>query len=146
MWPARGDGPAITATVAGGSLGHLWWIGDRYLIATRGVDTEHDEVVVFDRIAGFAHPTSFVARGNIHALAIHPSGRELALAITRYRATTRVWVDDKAIEVVDLAGAPHARVDVAGDPIALAWSPDGKTLLASVTTADSGAVIRYRVR
>lgn len=146
VWPARGDGPPIAAPIAGhGAMRRLLWSGDRYLIAVRYVDPEHDEVLVFDRAAGFARARSFVARGHIVALAARPGASELALALTRYRATSKVEIDEKALEVVDFTGARRARVELGAHPLSVAWTPDGEALLAAVS-APVAAVLRYAVK
>jgi hypothetical protein len=140
IWPARGDGAPITSTVPA-DIHDLVWLGDRLLIAVRPTGTEHDDVVIFDRDAGFAS-TAFTASGNIRALAIRPGRRELALGVTRYRAHQTVEVDERAIDIVDLAGSRHARVDIVrAYPLAVAWSPDGESLLVA---SDAGT-IRYGV-
>lgn len=145
VWSTAGDDAPITVALeSASSFRHVQWIGDRYLVATRYVDGEHDEVVVFDRDAKFAR-TSFVARGNIKAWAPRPGHRELALAISRYRATTTVEVDEKAIEIVDLAGTKRARVELRDYPVSVAWAPRGDALMV-VESAPPGAVIRYAIR
>ena len=146
VWSTIGDAPPIVVPIEPGSrLEHLTWAGDRYLIGARYVDVEHHEIVVFDRDAGYRRTTSFVVEGTIGALAVRPGGAELAIATNRYRARTVVEVDVKAISIVDLTGKVHARVALDAVAIALAWRPDGKALLATLSSPVE-AVVRYTVR
>lgn len=147
VWSTTGDAPPIVVPIEGGvgRLEHLTWADDRHLIGTRWVDADHDEVVVFDRDAGYRRTTSFVTAGTIAALAVRPGGAEIAIATNRYRARTVVEVDVKAIAIVDLTGKVHARIALDAVATALAWRADGKALLATLSSPVE-AVVRYTVR
>ncbi len=148
VWPATGDDPPITATIDGPVLDRLVWASDRYLIATRYLELDLAEVLVLDREAGFAPTATWQVDGLIRDLALRPGTAELAVALTRYRATDVVHVDERRVEVYGLDGTRHARLDTRGYPASLAWSPRGDTLLVATTgqTPAEQAVIRYAAK
>ncbi|MEZ4399215.1 MAG: hypothetical protein R3B06_04305 [Kofleriaceae bacterium] len=136
VWPATGDAPAVEVELAVGSVQSLRWAGDRYLVAVQAVADEHDQVVVFDRDAGFAPRWTWQVDGSVRELRVRPDTDELALATAR------------GVTVVALDGARRATVTTTGTPASLAWSPRGDQLLVATTGAAAGAqaVLRFDVR
>lgn len=136
VWRATGDAPAIEVELAFGSVQSLRWAGDRYLVAVQSVAYEHDQVIVFDREAGFAPAWTWQADGRVRDLQVRPGSDELALATAG------------RVAVVALDGARRATVTTTGTPASLAWSPTGDQLLVATTGASAGAqaVLRYAVR
>lgn len=147
-WPARGDGPAETATLGPPVVKDLRWADDRHLVGTRYIDIDRTDVVVLDRLAGWKIVHQFPVAGMVRALTVRPGGAELAVAFDRYRATDQVWVDDRKVAVFALDGTRRAEVDLVGHPQSLAWSPRGDALLVATVGSNKGEseVVRYAVR
>lgn len=148
VWPAAGDGAPTTVAIEAPTYGSLAWASDRYLVATRYVELERTDVVVLDRDAGWQAAWTFPIAGTLRDLAIRPGGRELAVAYDRYRATDRVWVDERKVAVFALDGTRKAELDTEGHPISVAWSPRGDVLIVGTGGSKPAelATIRYRYR
>ena len=147
VWPTRGDGEATAVAIDGPGFSRLLWADERTLVATRYLDPERAQIIVLDRTRAYAPSADFEVAGQIADLAIRPGGAELAVALTRYRATDHVWYDERKVEVHSLDGTLRTRVDTAGYPSALAWSPRGDALLvATIGDEPERAVLRYAVR
>lgn len=148
VWPAHGDGPPVTVELDGPTFKTLAWAGDRYLVATRYVELDRTDVVVLDRDAGWKPRWTWPVAGTIHGVAVRPGGGELALAVTRYRATDVVHVDERWVAVLGLDGARHAARETVGYPTLISWSRSGDALLVATAGSRAGeqAVIRYRTR
>ncbi|MBK9034885.1 MAG: hypothetical protein IPL61_27080 [Myxococcales bacterium] len=148
VWPAQGDGPATTAALGLTGIKTLAWASDRYLVATRYVDLDRTDVVVLDRDLAWRPAWTWSVAGMVRDLKVRPGGAELAIAWTNYRATDRVLVDDRRVEVFALDGDRRASVDTIGSPASIAWSPRGDALLvATVGNAPrEQAVLRFAAR
>ena len=147
VWPATGDGAAVTRDLGRPAPSSLAWATDRYLVATRDVDVDRTDVVVLDRQAAFVAVHTWPVAGTIHAIAARPATGELAIATTRYRATDVVHVDERRVSIHGLDGRLRARVDTRGYPASVAWSPRGDELVVSATGAGPAeqAVLRFDV-
>lgn len=108
--------------------------GGRVLVATRDGHIEVFNPETLRRVARFAAPDllhQVAHAAQITALAVHPSGAYLATASERGRLL-KVWAV--------ASGRPVGAVTVPGtDPVAVAWSGDGRFLVATAP----GQTLRY---
>ncbi|MCH9680502.1 MAG: hypothetical protein K0V04_03630, partial [Deltaproteobacteria bacterium] len=145
IWPAVGDGDPTTVDLDGGTPSRLAWLGSD-LVATRWVDTEHSELVVFDGDNGYRPSARWTVQGSLQSFAVHPAGTWIAIGTSWYRARTTVEVDLKRVEIYAPDGLRHARIELDGVPTSLSWSPRGNALFVAVSgLASQDRVVRYAV-
>lgn len=148
VWPAHGDGPATTATLDLAEIQGLAWAGERYLVVTRYVALDRNDIVVLDRDQAWRPAWTWSVAGMVRDLTVRPGGAELAIAWSNYRATDRVLNDDRRVEVFALDGVRRASVDTVGTPASIAWSPRGDALLVATVgnSPREQAVLRFAAR